>query len=318
MAESAQASGGAAQSAVSGASVEKPPSSSLISSGADDTPAHESTPQRAAAGPEAHNTPETLLTTPTDSSVPPPIPAISNMPIPASQQTSTSSLQTTDRAASEAVARDRAGETVVSSSGEDAAVVAKSDNLDPEAVAKDPTAQSGADDSHATGEGSTVTRGVGAKLEKPPTLMLPMDRLRQLSTTLMSPSSVEIPVDEAGWPEVQVGEEGEPGEPSTPFKPKKGKKGKKLKKKRAEKNGPRPASGATVNDVSYPIEQKTRPIIPDPVDVPGGEGDDVLVEKADNSGEDSAVFVDAPWVEAEVEHAADAAAGGSDLWNQWQ
>jgi hypothetical protein len=128
----------------------------------------------------------------------------------------------------------------------------------------------------------------------------------------MSSSSVEIPVDEAGWPEVQVGEEGEPGEPSTPYKPKKGKK---LKKKRAEKNGPRPASGATVNDVSYPIEQKTRPIIPDPVDVPGGEGDGVLVENVDNSGENSAVFVDAPCAEAEVEHAADATASGSDPRN---
>ena len=28
----------------------------------------------------------------------------------------------------------------------------------------------------------------------------------------------------------------------------------------------------------------------DPVDVPGGEGDGVLVDKADSSGEDSAVF----------------------------
>lgn len=70
-----------------------------------------------------------------------------------------------------------------------------------------------------------------------------------------------------------------------------------------------------MNDVDYPIEQKTKPFIPDPVDVLGGESDGVLVEKADNSGEDSAVFVDALWAEAEVEHAADATASGSDLWN---
>jgi hypothetical protein len=142
------------------------------------------------------------------------------MPIPASRQTLTLSLQTTDRVASEAVDvdRDKAG---ASSSEEDAAAAAKSDNTDPEAVAKGPTAQSGADDSHATSEGSTVTQGVDAKSEKPSKLTLPMDRVRQLSTaTLMSSSSVETPVDEAEWPAVEVGEEGEPGEPSTPRKPK--------------------------------------------------------------------------------------------------
>ena len=91
-------------------------------------------------------------------------------------------------------------------------------------------------------------------------------------------------------------------------------------KRRVRRNSPRPASGATGNDVDNPIEQNPKPVIPpvilDPVDVPGGEGDGILVEKVDSRGENSAVVVDAPRAETEVEKAANATASGSDEWNE--
>jgi hypothetical protein len=140
----------------------------------------------------------------------------------------------------------------------------------------------------------------------------------------MSSSSAESPADDTGSPAVEAEEDGGAGEPGTPGKPKKKKK---PRKRRGEKNSPRPASGATGNDVDNPIEQDPKPVIPpvipdpDPVDVPGGEGDGVLIDKADSSGEDSAVFVDAPQdapqAETGVEKAADATASGSDEWNDW-
>jgi len=150
------------------------------------------------------------------------------------------------------------------------------------------------------------------KLEKPPELMLPimMDCIRQFSAaTEMSPSSVETPAGEAGSPAVEVEEEGDAGEPSTPGKHKE-KKG--PRKMMGEKNSPCSASGAAVNDVDNPIEQETKPITSNPVDVPGGEGDGVLVENADD---DLAVFVDAPLAETKVEKAADATTSGSDKWH---
>jgi len=325
MAEPTQTSDGATQSAVPDASAEQSTSSGPISSEADNTQAHESTPPKATADPDAPNAPEAPLTPPADSSAPPPVPvkdaAAVNTPNPASQETSTSSLQNTDPAALEAVDPAKAGENVAPSSEEDAAAAANSDNPDPEAVAKDPTAQSGGDDSHATGEGSTATQGEGAKSEKQlPKLALPVDRVRQLSTaTVMSSSSGgETPADEAGSSAVEAEEEGGgAAEPSTPGRAPKKKR--KSRKKKGEKNSPRPASGATGNDVDNPIEQETEPVTSDPVDVPGGEGDGVLVEKAGSSGEDSAVFVDAPQAEPEVEKAADATASGSDEWgSDWQ
>ena len=129
----------------------------------------------------------------------------------------------------------------------------------------------------------------------------------------MSPSSVETPADEGGSSAVEVEEEGGASEWGFPSKPKKKKKSRKIK----GENSPRSSSGATVNDVDNPIEQDIKPVTSDPVDVPGGEGDDVLVDKADSGGEDSAVFVDAPLAETEVEKAADATASGSDEWNDW-
>ena len=316
--EPTQTGDDAAQSAVPDAPDKQSTSSGHISGEADNTQEPESTPSNAAADPEARNAPEAPLTPPADS-VPPPVPAkdasVVDTPSPASQETSTSSAQTTDPAASEAVDPDNAGETGAPSSEEDAAAAAKSDNPDPEAVAKDPTAESGADDSHATGEGSIASQGEDAKSEKPPKLTLPMDRVRQLSTaTEMSSSSVETPADEAGSSAVEVEEEGGAGEPGTPSK---SKRKRKSKKKKGEKNSPRPASGATVNDVDNPIEQDLKPVTSDPVDVPGGEGDGVLVDKADSSGEDSAVFVDAPLAETEVEKVADATTSGSDEWGDW-
>jgi len=132
-----------------------------------------------------------------------------------------------------------------------------------------------------------------------------MDCIRQFSAaTEMSPSSVETPAGEAGSPAVEVEEEGDAGEPGTPGKPKE-KKG--PRKMMGEKNSPRSASGAAVNDVDNPIEQETKPVTSDP----GGEGDGVLVDNADD---DSAVFVDAPLAETEVEKAADATTSGSDEW----
>lgn len=326
LAEPTQTGDGAAQSAVPDPSAEQPTSSGLISNETDNTQAHESTTPEAAADPEAPNAPEAPLIPPADSSVPPPVPAkdaaVVNMPDPASQETSTSPPQTTDLAALDAIDPANAVETVAPSLEEDTAAAAKIDSPDPEAIAKDPTAQSGGDDSHATGEGSTATQGENAESEKPPKLTLPMDRVRQLSTaTMMSSSSGggETPADEAGSSAVEAEEEGGgTGEPGTPAG-KGPKKKKKPKKKKGEKNSPRPASGATVNDVDNPIEQETKPVTSDPVDVPGGEGDGVLVEKADSSGEDSAVFVDAPQTESEVEKAADATASGSDEWSSdWQ
>lgn len=319
--EPTQTGDGAAQSAPD-APVEQSTSSGPISNEADDTPPHESTPPKAAADPEARDTPEVQIAPPPDSSVPPPVPvkeaAAVNVPSPASQETSTSSLQTTDPAASEAIDPDKAGETVAPEEEEEAAAAAKSDHPNPEPAAKDPTAQSGDDDSHATGEGSTATQGGDAKSEKPLRLTVPepIDRVRQLSTaTAMSSSSAETPVDEAESPVVEVEEEGGTGQPGTPGG--KSRRKKKSKKKKGEKNSPRSASGATVNDVDNPIEQEPKPVTPDPVDVPGGEGDGVLVEKADSSGEDSAVFVDARQADSEVEKAANATASGSDEWGDW-
>ena len=332
MAEPTQTGDSAAQQpTVPDASVEQSTSSGPISSEADSTQAPESTPPNAAADPDARNAPEVPLIPLVDPPpVSPPVPAkdaaVVNMPDPASQETSTSSLQTTYPVASEAVNPDNAGETGVPSSSVDAAAATNGDNPDPETVAEDPTAQSSADNGHATGEGKSAPQGEDAKSGGPPKLTLPMDRVRQLSTaTDMSSSSVESPADETGSPALEVEEEGGAGEPGTPDKPKKKKKSRNRKK--GEKNSPHPASGATGNDVDNPIEQDTKPVIPpvipdpDPVDVPGGEGDGVLVDKADSSGEDSAVFVDAPQdapqAETEVEKAADATASGSDEWNDW-
>jgi len=250
-------------------------------------------PPEAAADPDARNTTEAPFTPLADSSVPPPVPAkdaaITSMPSPASQESSTSSLQTTDPAASEAGDPDKAG-TVAPSSEEDAAAAAKSDNPDPEAVVKDPTARSSADDNHTAGEGFIMTQGEDAKSEKPPKFTPPMDRVSLLNTaTVMSSSSVGTPADGAASPAVEVEDEGGAGEPATPRR----------LKKRVEDISLRPASGAAVNDVN-PIEGETKPVIPGPVNVPIREGDGVLVEKADSSGEDPAVFVDAPRAQTEV------------------
>ena len=273
VAEPTQTGDGAAQSAVPDAPVEQSTSSGLISSEADNTQAPESTPRNAAADPEARNAPEAPFIPLADSpSVSPPVPAkdavVVNMPDPASHETSTSSLQTPDPAALEAVNPDNAGED--------------------------------------------------AKLGGPPKFTLPMDRFRRLCAAA-DKSSFEISVDDAGLPAVEGEEEGGPGEPGTPGKSKRKKRSK--NKKKGGNNSLRPASGATGNDVDNPTEQDTRPVIalviadPDLVDVPGGEGNGVLVEKADSSGDDSAVFVDAPQAVTEVGKAADATASVSDEWN---
>ena len=231
---------------------------------------------------------------------------------------STLFVETTNLVALEAVDPYKAGETGAPSSSGHAAAATNDDKLDPQAVEKDPTVQPGADNSNTTGEGSTVPQGEDAKSGRPPKLTLPMDRARELCTTTgMSSFSVETPVDDAGSPAVGVEEEGSAGTTG------KSRKKKSKNKKRGEKNSPRLAFGATGNDVDNPTEQDTKPVIPpvipnpDPVDVPGGEGDGVLVEKANSSREDSAVFVDAPQAETEVEKAANAAASGSDEWNDW-
>ena len=329
VAEPTQTGDGAAQqSTVPDASVEQSTSSGPISSEADSTQAPESTPPNAADDSDARNAPDAPLIPLADSPpAPPPVPAkdaaVVNMPDSVSQETSTSSLQTTDPGVSEAVNPDNAGETGVPSSSVDAAAAINGDNPDPETVAEDPTAQSSADNNHATGEGKSAPQGEDAKSDGPPKLTLPMDRVRQLSTaTNMSSSSVESPADETGSPAVEGEEEGGPGEPGTPGKSKRKKRSK--NKKKGEKNSPRPASGATGNDVDNPTEQDTKPVIPpaipdpDPADVPGGEGEGVLVEKADSSGDDSAVFVDAPQGETEVEKAGDTTNSGSDEWNtEW-
>ena len=277
--ELTQTGDGAAQSAVPDASVEQSTGSGPISSEADNTQAPESTPPNTAAAPEARGT---------------------------------------DPAASEAVNPDHASETGAPSSSGGAAAATNSNNPDPEAVAEDSTAQSSADNSHATGEGKSAPQGEDAKLGGPPKLTLPMDRVRQLSTAAnVSSSSVEIPVDDDESPAVEGEEEGGLGEPGTPGKSKRKKRSK--NKKKGEKNSPRPASGATGNDVDNPTKQDIKPVIPepDPVNVFSEEGNGVLVEKADSSGDDSAVFMDAPQAVTEVEKAADATASGSDEWNVW-
>jgi hypothetical protein len=134
VAERTQTGDGAAQSAVLGASAELPVSSGPISSEADNMPAHGSTPSETAADPQARNTPEAPLAARADSSVPPPIPAkdaaVIKSPTYTSLKTSTSSPQTTNPAASEAVDPEWAGGTEgdsvlvekADSSGEDPAV----------------------------------------------------------------------------------------------------------------------------------------------------------------------------------------------------
>jgi hypothetical protein len=134
----------------------------------------------------------------------------------------------------------------------------------------------------------------------------------------MPSSSAETTAYVTGSPSVEAEEEGGAGEPGTPGRSKKKKKFR--NKKKGKKYSPRPATGATGNDVDNPIEQDTKsvipPVIPDSVDVPGGEGDGILVEKVDSSGEDSAVFADAPRAETEIEKVANATASGSDEWNE--
>jgi hypothetical protein len=127
----------------------------------------------------------------------------------------------------------------------DAVAATNGDNPNSEADAEGPTTQPGADNSHATGEGPTVPQDT--KSEKPPELTLPMDRVHQLSTaTGMSSFSAEFTADETWSLAVEVEVEGGAGEPGTPGKPKKKKK---LRRRKGEKNSPRPASGATGNDV---------------------------------------------------------------------
>ena len=193
VAELTQTGDGAAQSAVPDASVEQPTSSGPISTEAKNTQAPGSTPPNTAAGPEARGT---------------------------------------DPAASEAVNSDHASETGAPSSSGDAAAATNGNNPDPEAVAEDSTVQSGADNSHATGEGRTELQGEDAKLGGPPKLTLPMDRVRQLSTaTDMPSSSAEATAYVTGSPSVEAGEGGGAGEPGTPGKPKK----KKSKQKKGKK-----------------------------------------------------------------------------------
>jgi hypothetical protein len=103
-AERTQTGDAVAQSAVLGASAELPVSSGPISSEADNMSAHGSTPSETAADPQARNTPEAPLAARADSSVPPPIPAkdaaVIKSPTYTSLETSTSSPQTTNPAAS--------------------------------------------------------------------------------------------------------------------------------------------------------------------------------------------------------------------------
>jgi len=90
----------------------RPEALALSQSEADNTPAHGSTPPKAATDPKGSNTTEAPLVSLADYSAPPPVSAkdaaVISMPSPTSQETSTSSLQTTDPAASEAIDPDKA------------------------------------------------------------------------------------------------------------------------------------------------------------------------------------------------------------------
>jgi len=157
VAEPTQTSNGAAHTAVPDASTEQSISSGPISNEANNTQAHETTPPKAEADTEARDTSKAPLI-PLADSVSPPVPAkdasVVNMPGPTSQETSTPPAQTTQpEQPQKPQTWIRLVRLYIAPLSEgDAAAAAKSDNpdLDLEAVAKKPTALSGADDIHTT------------------------------------------------------------------------------------------------------------------------------------------------------------------------
>jgi hypothetical protein len=210
------------------------------------------------------------------------------------------------------------------------------DSTEPDAVEEGPKPQPGADgDGGTVDERSTAQDGDGkADGVTKPTLRL--DRVRELSTaSVMSASSTPgTPADEIVSSAVDEEEGGAPEQAGTSSKSKKKKRRGKNKNNRGEKNSPRPPSGKTASNADDLIVQDTKPPVVATttlVDIPGGEGEGelvekvpsgeedapVMVDKADSSGEDSAVIVhvEKPQARAEAEKTAEDT--GSDEWAEF-
>jgi len=326
------------------AEAEKPTNTAPTSGAADATQAHETALTDAVAKHEPSEDPAATVPLPTNAPAPPPVPekdvaAAKPASDPEATATSGSLLQTAPAEVSKAAEASEAGEELLTRTEVDAAATAKVDGLQQDGAVEDPTPQPSANgDDHAITEESTTAQGQGDDVKKDgpvrPTLRL--DHVREISTaSTMSAGTPDTPADESS----AVDQDEDPGVPKSSAGPvgKNAKKNRKRNnKKKGEKNSPHPPSGATVNNVPA---QDPKPVSPPAVLVPKGEpervekadnsGDDsaVIVEKpgaakgearGDSSGEDSAVIVERPQAAAEAGKATDAASAAGNLSEEWE
>jgi hypothetical protein len=276
----------------------------------------ETTPAKAVPEPELGEDPAPRPP-PTDASAPPPVPkkdtarapekdtAVTNKPTPTSEETSVPPSQTAEPAPTKVEDANKTEEP----SAQPTEPEADSSKLD--AVDEAPKPQSGVDGDNRAGDEGSATQDGDGKADGATRLTLRMDRVRELSTASIRPASSSTP----GTPTEEVAssavDEEEPGAPEQVCtlsrkrtrkekeKEKKErereKKKKKKKKNKGEKNSPHPPSGETVHNAdNSSIQDRNPPVVANPpsVDIPSGEGEGELVEKAASDEEDAPVMVD--------------------------
>jgi hypothetical protein len=282
----------------------------------------------------------------TDSSLPPPLPEkdspVINKPYPTSEETSASPSQTAEPTPTKVEDANKTEEPLAQPTEPEAPATENPDSSKLDADLGRPKPQSGVDgDNRAIDEGSATQDGDG-KADGPAKLTLRMDRVRELSTASIMSASSSTP----GTPDEEVAssaveeESGALGQPGTLTKSKRKRQRERERKKnknKGEKNSPHPPSGETVHNADdSTIQDRKPPVVATtpPVEIPSGDGDGdgelvekvasseedapVIVNKADSSGEDSAVKVEIPPSQAEAEKTADGDSGSDDWFESWQ
>jgi hypothetical protein len=312
--------------------------STSVSGEVDTAPTQETTPAKAVPELELGEDPTHR---PASTDAPPPPPekdtAVTNKPTPTSE-TSASPSQTAEPAATKVEDVNKTEEHSAQPTEPEAPATENADSSKLDAVEESPEPQSGADgDNRAVDEGST-TQGGDEKAGGVTKLTLLTDRVRELSTaSIMSASSSTPGTPAEDVASSAVDEEGgasEQGGTLTKSQKKKQRQRERNKNKnKGEKNSPRPPSRETVHNADDSTTQdRNPPVVPTtaPVDIPNGEGEGelvekvasgeedapVMVDKADSSGEDSAVKVEMPPANSEAGKAADGD-GFTDEWADW-
>jgi hypothetical protein len=314
--------------------------STSVSNEVDTASTQETTPAKAVPEPELGEDPAPR---PPSTDAPPPLPekdtAVTDKPTPTSEETSSSPSQTTQPEVEDANKTEEpsAQPTEPEAPATENADSSKLDGAEEEG----PNPQSGVDgDNRAVDEGSATQDGDG-KADGPTKLTLLTERVRELSTASImtaSSSTPGTPAEEVASSAVDEEESGAPEQAGTSNKTKtkkererEKKKNKKKDKKKGEKNSPHPPSGETMHNAdNSTIQDRNPPVVATtpPVDIPSGEGEGELVEKAasseedapvmvdkvDSSGEDSAVKVERPQNEAGKTADGDS---GTDEWLDW-